>query len=59
MILCRVLNCGDFYDVLEVSRDVTDSELKKQYKRLALILHPDKNRAPQSDDAFKGIKVDL
>lgn len=57
--MCRVLNCGDFYEVLEVSRDVTDSELKKQYKRLALILHPDKNRAPQSDDAFKGIDVKL
>ena len=38
-----------------MARDATDIELKKQYKRLALALHPDKNRAPQSDEAFKGI----
>lgn len=54
LVICRVLSCNDYYDILGVARDATDSELKKQYKRLALTLHPDKNRAPQSDEAFKG-----
>lgn len=43
--------------MLGVSRNSTDVELKKQYKRLALALHPDKNRAPQADEAFKGSVV--
>lgn len=32
-----------FYEVLEVSRDVTPDDLKKSYKKLALKWHPDKN----------------
>lgn len=50
----RVLDCRDYYDILGVSREATESELKKAYRKLALQLHPDKNRAPKSDDAFKG-----
>ncbi|GAA5966027.1 hypothetical protein JCM21900_004928 [Sporobolomyces salmonicolor] len=36
------------YDVLEVSPDCTDAELKKSYRRLCLIHHPDK-QASSSD----------
>lgn len=32
-----------FYEVLEVSRDITADELKKSYRKLALRWHPDKN----------------
>lgn len=32
-----------FYEVLEVSRDVSADDLKKSYKKLALKWHPDKN----------------
>lgn len=51
----RILACKNYYEILGVGRDVTDSELKRQYKQLALVLHPDKNRAPQSDEAFKAV----
>ena len=51
-----ILACKNYYEILGVGRDVTDSELKRQYKQLALVLHPDKNRAPQSDEAFKGLQ---
>jgi curved DNA-binding protein CbpA len=32
----------DLYSVLEISRDATQSEIKENYLRLALIYHPDK-----------------
>ncbi|WFD41557.1 Chaperone protein dnaJ [Malassezia psittaci] len=44
---------GDFYSVLQIEKTASDAEIKKSYKKLALQLHPDKNRAPGADEAFK------
>lgn len=51
----RVKTCKDYYEILGVSKDATDSDIKKAYKKLALQLHPDKNKAPGSAEAFKAI----
>lgn len=41
--------------MLNVTKEATDSEIKKSYKKLALVLHPDKNPAPGADEAFKAV----
>jgi molecular chaperone DnaJ len=46
----------DFYKVLGVSKDVTDAELKKTYRRLARTYHPDSNPGDAAAEAkFKEI----
>lgn len=51
----RILRCKDYYEILGVSKEATDSDLKKAYRKLALQFHPDKNKAPGAGEAFKGM----
>lgn len=51
----RVRHCKDYYEILGLKKDFSEAELKKQYRKLALQFHPDKNRAPGATEAFKAI----
>lgn len=51
----RIRSCHDYYEILGVSKEATDTELKKAYRKLALQFHPDKNSAPGAGEAFKAI----
>ena len=44
----------DYYEVLEVHREVTTVELKKAYRKKALEFHPDRNPDnPEAEEEFK------
>lgn len=51
----RVLKCGptQYYRILGVNDPCTKEESMKAYKRLARLLHPDKNKYEGAEDAFK------
>lgn len=54
----RVRRCSPtaFYDILgleDVKATVTESEIKKAYRKLSLLTHPDKNGHEYADEAFK------
>lgn len=45
----------DYYAVLGVEKSCSVEEIRKAYKKLSLKVHPDKNKAPGSEEAFKKV----
>ncbi|XP_009768352.1 uncharacterized protein LOC107831689 [Nicotiana tabacum] len=43
----------DWYGILGVGPSADDETVRKQYRKLALILHPDKNKSVGAEGAFK------
>ncbi|KAJ7321776.1 DnaJ (Hsp40), sub C, member 8 [Desmophyllum pertusum] len=45
------------YEVLQLSSDVKEDEIKKQYRKLSFLVHPDKNRedSERAQRAFEAV----
>lgn len=55
----RVRKCSAtaFYEILAVQKTATDGEIKKAYRKLSLLTHPDKNGYDGADEAFKSVFI--
>lgn len=55
-LIQTILRAGhDYYKVLGVEKGADEESVKRAYRKLALKLHPDKNKAKGATDAFKQV----
>ena len=50
-----LLHPMNYYELLGILHTATEKEISKAYRLKALKVHPDKNRAPAAQDAFKKV----
>lgn len=43
LLLLQLAIATDFYKVLDISRDASEAEIKRAYRKQSLLFHPDKN----------------
>lgn len=56
----RVRKCAPtaFYEILAIEKTASDGEIKKAYRKLSLLTHPDKNGYEGADEAFKSREIE-
>jgi DnaJ-class molecular chaperone len=47
----------NFYSILELDRGCSQDDIKKSFRRLAVVFHPDKNGSPDATERFIDIKL--
>eukprot|EP00603_Paraphysomonas_imperforata_P015951 CAMPEP_0114458018 /NCGR_PEP_ID=MMETSP0104-20121206/4468_1 /TAXON_ID=37642 ORGANISM="Paraphysomonas imperforata, Strain PA2" /NCGR_SAMPLE_ID=MMETSP0104 /ASSEMBLY_ACC=CAM_ASM_000202 /LENGTH=141 /DNA_ID=CAMNT_0001630595 /DNA_START=88 /DNA_END=510 /DNA_ORIENTATION=- len=56
-IINRINRTEDYYRILNVEKDATASQIKKEFRLLARIIHPDKCSVAGAEDAFKKVNA--
>lgn len=52
-LIRQIKRSKDYYSILGVEKSCSVDEVRKAYRKLSLKVHPDKNKAPDSEEAFK------
>jgi DnaJ homolog subfamily B member 12 len=53
----RILRCGQtaYYEILGLEKDCGESDIRKAYKKMSLLTHPDKNGYEGTKEAFQSM----
>uniref|UniRef100_A0A1D1XTJ7 Chaperone protein dnaJ 49 n=2 Tax=Anthurium amnicola TaxID=1678845 RepID=A0A1D1XTJ7_9ARAE len=54
-VIRQIKKQKDYYQILGLERNCTVEDVRKAYRKLSLKVHPDKNKAPGAEDAFKAV----
>ncbi|KAK8548732.1 hypothetical protein V6N12_061638 [Hibiscus sabdariffa] len=54
-LIMQIKRNKDYYSILGVEKTCPVDEIRRAYKKLSLKVHPDKNKAPGSEEAFKKV----
>jgi len=51
----KINKTADYYQILGIERIADEAAIKAAYRKMALKFHPDKNHAPEAEEAFKKV----
>ncbi|CAN8298288.1 unnamed protein product [Cochlearia groenlandica] len=54
-IVKEIKSKKDYYEILGLGNSCSVEDMRKAYRKLSLKVHPDKNKAPGSEEAFKSV----
>ena len=54
-LIRKIRRNKDYYGILGVEKSCSVEEIRKAYRKLSLKVHPDKNKAPGAEEAFKAV----
>lgn len=54
-LIRQIKRNNDYYSILGIEKSCSVEEIRKAYRKLSLKVHPDKNKAPGSEEAFKKV----
>lgn len=49
----RIVSSSDYYEILGLQKGAAETDIKKSYRSLARVIHPDKCSLPNCEEAFK------
>ncbi|GAU44441.1 hypothetical protein TSUD_400120 [Trifolium subterraneum] len=55
LIVREIKRKKNYYDILGLEKNCTVDDVRKSYRKLSLKVHPDKNKAPGAEEAFKSV----